>query len=164
MGKVACPDNRSTEKMVGSPEIHKRGKRRGNNQSANKRSDVSPDEEVLMKKLREEGKKPQEIADILNRAISCVYNHLNLGVRRPRWTDDDNQILVDGYLAKLPPKIIAGKLNRSPTAIKIAWCRHKKQCRGDPKKQYTLSMIGLALKAVRKADIYRELEVVRDDI
>lgn len=119
----------------------------------------------MMQEMRNAGMTPEEIARELNRARSCVYRHLHQGAKHPRWTDDENQVMVDGYLAKLPVKEIAQRLpGRSETAIRVAWWRHKKKVREDPKKQYTMSMITRALCAVRKADIYRELEMVDSEI
>lgn len=111
--------------------------------------------------LRQEGLTGYQIATHIGRGKTTVYRYISTGVRRPRWTDDENQILVDGYMAKMPVKEIAKKLpSRSPQAIRIAWCRHKKKIRTDPKKQYALSMIVRALRAVRKADIMREMEAM----
>ena len=65
---------------------------------------------------------------------------------------------MDGYLEKKPVKEIARKLGRSPTAVQVRMCRYRKRVREDPKKQLALRAITWALKAVRKADIFRELE------
>lgn len=40
----------------------------------------------------------------------------------------------------------------------IRMCRYRKQVRDDPKKRRALNAITLALKAIRKADIFREVE------
>ncbi|MBW2672561.1 MAG: hypothetical protein JRD89_03980 [Deltaproteobacteria bacterium] len=77
--------------------------------------------------------------------------------------DEENQIMVDGYAEGWPVKKIAEKLKRrSPAAVKIAMCRYRKAVRADQKKQYVLHMIGVALRALRKADILRE--VATDDV
>jgi len=91
---------------------------------------------------------------------TTVYNHLGLGrPGTPTWSDDQLQVMVDGYLDKRPVKEIAAQVNRSVNAVKIRMCRYRKAVRSDPKKRRALSAISLAFKAVRKADIFRELEV-----
>ena len=178
MGKAACPDYKGPENLAGKGELCTQEKYRRNSPGTDRRRNVTDEEKRLMNQLREEGMAAPEIARHLQRSISCVYRHLHQGGKHPRWTDEDNQILVDGYLEGLPTEKIATKLDRSPTAVRVAWWRHKKRCQEDVKKQYTMKMIVKAfgviqdlpddslnvnvttqvLKAVRKADIYREVE------
>lgn len=100
-----------------------------------------------------------EIAIRLGIGKSSVYRYLQLKRRiTPRWTDDEIQVLVDGYMEKRPVKEIAKHLGRPPRAVTIRMCRYRKQVRKDPKKRRALGAITLALKAVRKADIFRETE------
>ena len=56
------------------------------------------------------------------------------------------------------PGEIASKVGHSPRAVAIRMCRHRKEVKRDPKKRRALRAITMALKAVRKADIFRELE------
>ncbi len=158
MGEVARSNYKGSESLARKGELCTEEEYRGNSPGTTRRRDVSNEEKRLINQLREEGLTPPEIARRLCRSRSCIYRHLYQGGKHPRWTDEDNQVLVDGYLANLPTREIAAKLGRSPTAIRAAWWRHKKRIHEDPKKQYTMSMISLALKAVRKADIYREME------
>jgi hypothetical protein len=96
----------------------------------------------------------------MNLGSTTVYKHLKLRkCTHPEWTDDEIQIMVDGYLEKTPVREIARKVGRSPRAVMVKMCRYRKQVRKDPKKRRALSAISLALKAVRKADIFREMEV-----
>jgi hypothetical protein len=90
---------------------------------------------------------------------TTVYNHLTLNrCRGLAWSDDEIQVLVDGYLDKRPVKEIALKIGRSRRAVVVRMCRYRKEVRSDPKKRRALSAITLAFKAVRKADIFREME------
>jgi hypothetical protein len=90
---------------------------------------------------------------------TTVYNHLGLGrPGTPTWNDDQIQVLVDGYLERRSAKEIAARVGRSPRAVIIKMCRYRKAVRSDPKKRRALSAISLAFKAVRKAEIFRELE------
>lgn len=68
------------------------------------------------------------------------------------------QIMVDGYLEGKPAAEIAREIGRSPRAIRIRMCRHRSDTRRDPKKRRALRAITMALRAVRKADIFREVE------
>lgn len=92
---------------------------------------------------------------------TTIYNHLRLGrAPTPAWADDEIQVMVDGYLEKQPAKKIAARLKtRTAKAVTIRMCRYRKEVLADPKKRRAISAISLAFKAVRKADIFRELEV-----
>lgn len=90
---------------------------------------------------------------------TTVYKYLALSIcTHPIWSDNEIQVMVDGYLEKIPVREIARKVGRSPRAVRIRMCRYRKEVRKDPKKRRALSAISLALKAVRKADIFREME------
>lgn len=100
------------------------------------------------------------MAEILGIGRTAVYNHLGLGrIKNPDWTDEEVQVLVDGYAEGLTAQEIAKKLpGRTPLAVRIRMHRHRKEIRKNPKKQRALRAITWALKAVRKADIFREME------
>lgn len=100
-----------------------------------------------------------QVAAKLHISKSAVYKRIHSGKKMPHWTDEENQIMVDGYAERLPVREIAKKLpGRSPRAIMVAMCRYRKKVRADAKKRLAIKMIGKALKAVRKADIFREVE------
>lgn len=107
-----------------------------------------------------ETKNGYEVARRLGLGRTTIYKHLALKkCTHPTWSDEEIQFMVDGYLEKTPVREIASKIGRSPRAVRIKMCRYRKQVRKDRKKQRVLSAISLALKAVRKADIFREMEV-----
>lgn len=99
------------------------------------------------------------MAERLGIGRTAVYTHLRLRLRTsPRWTDEEVQVLVDGYLDKTPVAQISALLpGRSLRAIRSRMCRHRKWVKKDPKKKRALSAITMALKAVRKTDIFREV-------
>jgi len=143
--------------MAQSREPHQRQKYRRDNPKGNR--SLTGDQKQQIHKLYAKIKNGNKVADILGLGRTTVYKHLGLGnSRNPDWTDDEIQVLVDGYLEKKPVKEIARKLGRSPTAVQVRMCRYRKRVREDPKKQLALRAITWALKAVRKADIFRELE------
>lgn len=124
------------------------------------RRPAKPAEIARMHQLHSEGLSGHVIAAKFGyRSSTSVYRKLALGQPpKPRWSDDENQVMVDGYAAGLGPSKIAGKLpGRSPLAIAIAMCRYRKAVQADERKRRTLRAIGTALRMVRKADIYREV-------
>lgn len=139
-------------------ELHDREKYRDNNSGANRRRNVTPEQKQQIAKLYAAGKKGLQIAKEIGISKSAVYKYLELDkTGTPTWNDDELQIMVDGYLEKEPPKEIAKKVGRSPGAVAVRMCRHRKEVRNNPKKRRALSAITMALRAVRKADIFREL-------
>jgi len=119
---------------------------------------ITVDQKRKIKELYESIKNGHAVGREMGLGSTTVYNHLSLGkCTHPIWTDDEIQIMVDGYLDKMPVQEIARKIGRSPRAVMVKMCRYRKQIRKDPKKRRALSAISMALKAVRKADIFREV-------
>lgn len=112
-------------------------------------------------KLYSELKNGHLVAEKMGFGHTTVYKYLSLNKRKtPRWTDEEIQVLVDGYLEKRPVKDIATLLeHRSQRAVMIRMCRHRKWVKKDPRKKRALSAISFALRAVKKADVFRETEV-----
>lgn len=129
-----------------SPPTNRRGKRKA--------------EPERIRALYAERRNGHEVARLLKLGHTTVYKYLDLDNQpRPRWTEEENQVLVDGYAEKQPIKKIAAKLGRrSPRAVMVAMCRYRKTVRKDEKKRYVLHMIGVALRALRKADIMRDVD------
>lgn len=158
MAPSTNPDYQSTAGLAENGGQCQGQEHRGADTRPDRPRNITPAERELISQLRESGLNGYQIAAQIGRGKSVVYRYTHQGHHRPRWTDDENQILVDGYAAKLPVQEIAQRLpGRSPEAIRTAWHRHKKKIQADPKKQYALSMIVRALRAVRKADIMREM-------
>lgn len=100
-----------------------------------------------------------QIAHKLGLGSTTVYRHLGLNrFTAPKWTEEEIQELVDGYFENRPVREIAAKLGRSPTAVRIKMCRYRKEVKGDKKKIRAMRAITMALRAVRKADIFREVK------
>lgn len=110
-------------------------------------------------RLYSEFKNGHLVAEIMGWGRTTIYKHLALSIRNtPRWSDDEMQILVDGYLEKIPTKDIAFSIKRSPRAVRVRMCRYRQQIKKDPKKRRALRAITFALRAIKRADIFRELE------
>lgn len=158
MEPVARANQKSTNGMAESGKLHKREKHSRSNPGTSRRRNISAEEKEMMNQLRQQGLTAQEVAKKLGRSRSAVYRHLHQGGKLSRWTDDEMQILVDGYAAGWKPAKIAKKTGRSPVAVRVRMWRHRQDIRNDPKKRRALNAITLAFKAVRKADIFREME------
>ncbi len=90
---------------------------------------------------------------------TTVYNHLGLGKgKKPRWTDEENQVVVDGYAENRPVADIAKAIGRSSGSVALHMHRHRKKIREDPKKRRVMGVMTRVLKVMRKADIFREVE------
>ena len=73
-----------------------------------------------------------EIAQRIGRSRSAVYRHLRVKAE-PNWTDHEISILTSYYQRGVPVKKIARRLKRrSPRAIMVKMCRHRKRVRSDP--------------------------------
>lgn len=158
MAQTADHGDKSTAKVVKSRKLHTREKHSGDNQRANKRRNVTAEEKERIRELYQAGVPVKEIASQFPWSKSTIERYLGPPKRRPRWTDEDNQIMVDGYFEGKPVKKIAKKLNRSPTAVRVAMCRYRKAVNSDPKKKRVMGVMTYVLKVMRKADIFRELD------
>lgn len=159
MAQIADHGDKSTAEMAEGGKLHTGEKHSGDNQGANKRRNVTAEEVEAFKQLHEQGFTGTQIAALTGRSKTAVYKHLQLKEKsRPRWTDEEMQILVDGYFEGESVKKIAKKLGRSPTAVRVAMCRYRKAVNSDPKKKRVMGVMTYVLKVMRKADIFRELD------
>lgn len=148
---------KNTTGMAQGGGVHPGQEPGGDSQGINRRRDVTTEEKQLISQLYAELGNGHEVARRIGRGSTTVYNHLGLGRRRPRWDDDQLQALVDGYFEGKKPGEIARRIDRSPRAVAIQMCRHRKEVERDPKKRRALRAITMAFRAVRKADIFREV-------
>jgi hypothetical protein len=147
-----------TPEVAKSGEFYNGQEHQRDNPGADRKRAITPEQKQRIRELYAAGKTGHEIARMMGLGSTTAYNHLGLGRQgTPAWTDDEIQVLVDGYLENKSPREIAEKVGRSPRAVIIRMCRHRKQVRKDPKKRRALSAITMAFRAVRKADIFREL-------
>ena len=159
MAQTARPSDKGAVSMAESGELHQREKHRGDSAGVNRRRHITEEQKQRIRELYEVTKNGHKVAQITGLGSTTVYNHLRLKkYKKPRWTDEEDQIVIDGYFEKKSLKEIAGILGKSEGAIAIHMHRHRKKIREDPKKKRALSAITLAFKAVRKADIFREVE------
>lgn len=157
MASTTSPGNKAPAGVAQSGELHEGEKRRGDNQKLNR---ISAEQKERILELYESTQSGYKVAEELGVSVTTVYNHLNLSKYTAQpWDDDENQIVVDGYLAGLTPAQIAKKLpRRNINAVKIEMCRHKKRVKKDPKKRKVLGVMTHLLKAMRNADIMRLTE------
>ncbi len=111
-----------------------------------------------------------EIAKIIGRSKSVVYKYLHGGKAVPRWTDDEVSILTEKYMLGRSPAKIAQKLKRrSPLAVKLKMCRHRKKVRSDPNIKRAAFLLetafaagltpGRAMQKIRTCDAYAKMKM-----
>lgn len=121
-----------------------------------------------MRQLYASGMSVDEIAAALKLGRTTVYKHLSLRLRQqPRWSEEELQWLIDARYLGMTYKEIAKILGRSPIALRIAMCRHRKWVRSDEKRKAVLGFVSWGVKnkvpvrklltAARRADILREV-------
>ena len=77
--------------------------------------------------------------------------------RRRDVTTEEKQLISQLYAELGNGHEVARRIDRSPRAVAIQMCRHRKEVERDPKKRRALRAITMAFRAVRKADIFREV-------
>jgi len=157
VASTADHGDKDAREVAKSGELHQRQKYSRSDTRSDRRRNVTEEEIERIRELYQAGIPVSAIAAQVALSKSTVERYLGAATRRPRWTDDDNQILVDGYLEKKPIKEIAKKLNRSPTAVRVAMCRYRKAVNSDPKKKRVMGVMTYVLRVMRKADIFKEL-------
>jgi hypothetical protein len=105
-----------------------------------------------------------EIARRIGRSRSVVYKHLRVKAE-PNWTDHEISILTALYQRGVPVKKIARRLKRrSPRAVMVKMCRHRKRVRSDPDINRAAFLLqtafdagltpGRAIQKIRACDAY----------
>lgn len=114
-----------------------------------------------------------KIAEAIGRSKSVVYKYLNNGKAVPRWTDREESILTEKYMLGNSPAKIAKRLKRrSPRAVKLKMCRHRKKVRSDSdmsRAAFLLEMAfaaglspGKAIQRIRTCDAYAKMKMESD--
>jgi len=109
-----------------------------------------------------------EVARQTGISSSSVYRVLRLGYRRPRWSEDDVTKLTQWYAEGVPVKRMAVRLGRSPRAVMVKMCRHRKKVRNNPdikRAAYLLEVAfaaglspGRAIQKIRTCDVYAKMK------
>ena len=109
---------------------------------------LTPEEKERIKSLRDSYHLTgYEIAQEIGRSKSVVYKHLRVKAE-PNWTDREKSILTEYYQKGIPVKKIARRLKRrTPTAVRIKMCRHRKKVRSDPDINRAAFLLEVALSA-----------------
>ncbi len=118
---------------------------------------IGQEEVEQFRELHRQGLTGNQITKLTGWGRSAVYKRIQIK-RMPRWTEDDNQALVDCYADGGDKKALAARMGRSVKAVHIAMCRYRKAVRKDPKKRRTLGVMTWLLRKMKAADIYKELE------
>lgn len=159
MGALACAGHDGADEMAESGGLYRGEKYRGDNPKPNRRRDVTPEQKQRIQELYAKTGNGYEVARIMGLGRTTVYNHLGLGKgKKPRWTDEENQVVVDGYAENRPVADIAKAIGRSSGSVALHMHRHRKKIREDPKKRRVMGVMTRVLKVMRKADIFREVE------
>ena len=115
-----------------------------------------------------------EIAKEIGRSKSVVYKYLRVKAE-PNWTDEEVSILTEGYLKRWPVAKIARRLKRrTPRAVVIKMCRHRKKVRANPdikKAEHLLNLAfaaglspGRAIQRIRTCDVYAKMKMESENI
>ena len=132
---------------------------RGDSPGPNRRRDVTAEQKRRIRELYAETGSGYKVAKIMGLCSTTIYNHLGLGKgKKPRWTDEEDQVVVDGYAEKRKVADMAKSIGRSSGAVALHMHRHRKKVKEDPKKRLVMGVMTHVLKIMRKADIYREVE------
>ncbi len=159
MAQTAHSDNKGTAGMAQGGELYNEQVDWRDSPGVNRRRNLTPETKQRIRELYAETGSGHEVARRLGIGRTTVYNHLRLSRnKKPRWTDDEDQIVVDGYVKKQRTKDIAAKIGRSRGAVAVHMCRHRKKIREDPKKRHVMGVMTKVLKIMREADIFREVE------
>lgn len=162
MAQITDHGYESAGEMVEGGKLHQGKEHSGGDKGSHKRRNVTAEEIDIFRQLYEQGFTGKQIAYLTGRSKTAVYRHLQLKeAKRPRWTDDEMQVLVDGYLELQRGEIgktLSEKLGRSRRSVYVQMHNYRKKLKRDPKKTRALRAITMAFRAVRKADIFRESE------
>ena len=105
-----------------------------------------------------------EIARRIGRSRSAVYRQLRVNAE-PNWTEKEVSVLTDLYQRGVPVKKIAHRLKRrTPLAVRLKMCRHRKKVRSDPDINRAAFLLqtafdagltpGRAIQKIRACDAY----------
>lgn len=169
MAPVANTGDKSTAKMAESRELHQKQKHSGNHQGTYRQYNVTEEEKRVIRVLYTAGYTGYEIEQITGIGKSAVYKWIGrTSASTPAWTDEELQVLVDGYARGWPPKRIAKILDKSELAVRLRMHRYRKALKQDPYKRKVLQVllagakngvpVGSIIKYARKADVFREVE------
>jgi len=132
-------------------------------------------EREQIKNLRDRcGLTGYDIARQVGRSKSAVYKCLRVKAE-PNWTDREVSILTEYYQKGIPVKKIARRLKRrSPRAVMVKMCRHRKKVKSDPDINRAAFLLEVALSAgltpgraiqrIRTCDAYAKMKYENQEV
>jgi len=121
-----------------------------------------------IKSLYKELSNGHEVARQTGISSSSVYRVLRLGYRKPRWSDREKTRLTQWYAEGVPVARIASRLGRSPRAVMVKMCRHRKKVKSDPDIRRAAFLLNVAMNAglspgraiqkIRTCDVYAKMK------
>lgn len=127
-------------------------------------------EQKLLELLRERGYGVRECAKLMHRSHTTIERHIEDKNPRKRWTNKEKTKAINMRAAGKSYEQIAKKLNRTENAVKIYFCRRRKEILSDPEKVKVMQALsfclspGRVLRYLRDIDVLRNQEVEIDDI
>ena len=169
MAPSASTHYQASEKMASRSSRQSGQKPRRSRKGIARPRNITEDEKRVIRELYASGYTGYQIEEMTGIGHSAVYNHIGrTKASTPSWTDDEIQILVDGYFEGMPVKEIAQKVQKSERAVCLRMCRYRQALRRDERKQMVLRAFAWGIKqglpankilvAAKKADILREVE------
>lgn len=159
MAQTTSAHHQAAKKMAQENSKQPRQKPGGGRKGTPRPGNVTDEEKRVIRDMYATGYTGIQIEQMTGIGHTTVYRVIGRTKgSTPTWTDDEIQIMVDGYLEKMPVKEIAKKLGKNEKSVRTRMSRYRKEVRNNPKKKRALGAITMAFKAVRKADIFREIE------
>lgn len=128
MGATTRADHGGANAVSSGRELHPGEVSRGNNPNDDRKGNrITPEQKRRIHELYAETKNGHEVARRMGIGSTTVYKCLKLGGSKPRWSDDDDQVVIDGYIEKRKVEEIAKQVGRSRLAIVLHMHRHRKK-------------------------------------
>ncbi len=164
MAPAANTGFKSADAVAEKGSIPKKQKHRQDNPRAFRRRNVTEAEKRVIRELYAAGYTGLQIEQMTGIGHTAVYRWIGrTRASTPTWTDEELQILIDGYWRGWPVEKIAKKVGRSKVAVRIRMHRYRKALQQDIRRRKVLQLfawaaknrlpIGRVITLARKTDI-----------